>query len=83
MEKWDWIKYSQLAYDEGQLQAALIKVIPNDFNTFFFFNTVAFVAVSSRPSIHAKSGFKIIKLIFNMEQEVDTMKENPGEDNNL
>lgn len=48
-----------------------------------FFNTVAFVAVSSRASIHAKSSFKTIKLIFNTEQEVDTMKENPGEDNNL
>lgn len=35
MEKWVRIKYSQLPRDEGQLQTALIKVILNDFNTFF------------------------------------------------
>lgn len=59
----------------------LIKVIPNDFNTFL--TQKPFVTVSSRASVHAKSSFKILKLIFNTEQEVDTMKENPGEDNNL
>lgn len=44
MLKWVWIKHSQLSCDGGQLQTALIKVILNDFNTFF--NTVDFVDIN-------------------------------------